>query len=72
MKKNIEVEGGELILRNKAGDHVVIPKKHRAEVQDMIKEGCHGCIDALVDTLPVMDDYDDGGMINANNNETIG
>lgn len=63
MKKNIEVEGGELILRNKAGDHVVIPKKYRAEVQDMIKEGCHGCIDALVDTLPVMDNYAEDGTV---------
>ena len=61
---NVEAEGSELILRNKAGDHVIIPKKHRLEVQDMIKEGCHNCIDALVDTLPVMEDYaEDGTMI---------
>lgn len=61
--KKIEAEGSELILRNKAGDHVIIPKKYRTEVQDMIKEGCHGCIDALVDTLPVAEDYAEDGSI---------
>lgn len=60
---NIEAEGSELILRNKAGDHVIIPKKYRTEVQDMIKEGCHGCIDALVDTLPVAEDYAEDGSL---------
>ena len=31
-------EPKELVLKNKAGDYVVIPKKYRTEVQDMIKE----------------------------------
>lgn len=61
---NIEAEGNELILKNKAGDYVIIPKKYRLEVQDMIKENCHGCIDKLVETLPVMEDYAlDGSII---------
>lgn len=56
-KVNVEAEGSELILRNKAGDHVIIPKKYRQEVKDMIKDGCNDCIDALVDTLPTIDNY---------------
>lgn len=60
---NIEAEGNELILKNKAGDYVVIPKKYRTEVQDMIKDGCHECIDALVETLPVMEDYAEDGSL---------
>lgn len=61
---NIEAEGSELILKNKAGDYVIIPKKYRREVQDMLKDGCHGCIDSLVETLPVMEDYaQDGSLI---------
>ena len=60
---NIEAEGNELVLKNKANDYVIIPKKYRKEVQDMIKEGCHGCIDALVDTLPVMEDYAQDGSL---------
>lgn len=60
---NIEAEGNELVLKNKAGDYVIIPKKYRLEVQDMIKEGCHGCIDSLVETLPVMEDYAPDGSI---------
>ena len=66
MKYNIDVnvEGSELILKNKAGDYVIIPKKYRLEVQDMIKDGCHGCIDKIVETLPVMEDYaEDGSLI---------
>lgn len=60
---NIEAEGNELVLKNKAGDYVIIPKKYRLEVQDMIKENCHGCIDKLVETLPVMEDYAQDGTI---------
>ena len=60
---NIEAEGNELVLKNKAGDYVIIPKKHRLEVQDMIKDGCHGCIDKLVETLPVMEDYAEDGSL---------
>ena len=60
---NIEAEGNELVLKNKAGDYVIIPKKYRTEVQDMIKDGCHGCIDALVETLPVMEDYAQDGSL---------
>jgi hypothetical protein len=49
----IEAEGNEIILKNKAGDYVIIPKKHRVEVQGMLDDNCHTCIDALVETLPV-------------------
>ena len=68
MKRNInvEAEGSELILKNKTGDYVVIPKKYRTEVQGMIKDGCHGCIDIIVETLPVMADYaGDGTVVSA-------
>ena len=60
---NIEAEGNELVLKNKAGDYVIIPKKYRTEVQDMIKDGCHKCIDSLVETLPVMEDYAQDGSL---------
>jgi hypothetical protein len=64
---NIEAEKNELVLRNKAGDYAIIPAKFRKEVQDMIKDGCHGCVDALVDTLPVMEDYAQDGTLLPNN-----
>lgn len=66
---NIEAEGNELVLKNKAGDYVIVPKKYRLEVQDMIKENCHDCIDKLVETLPVMEDYASDGSIMPNDNE---
>ena len=60
---NIEAEGQELILRNTNSDYVIIPKKYRTEVQGMIKDNCHGCIDSLVETLPIMADYAEDGSL---------
>ena len=60
---NIEAEGNELVLKNKVGDYVIIPKKYRTEVQGMIEDKCWGCIDAFVDTLPVMADYAGDGSL---------
>lgn len=60
----IEVEDRELFLVNEAGDKVIIPKDKAAWVKEKLKEGCHGCIDKLVETLPVMEDYaEDGSLI---------
>jgi len=59
----VEAEGSELVLKNKAGDYVIIPKKYRLEVKGMIKDGCFECIDALVETLPVREDYAKDGTI---------
>ena len=56
--KKIEAEGSELILRNEHGDYAIIPKKHRREVGDMVKEGCNKCIDAYIDSLPIVKDYE--------------
>ena len=61
--KNIEVEGGEIAIKNKAGDLVIIPKSKASWVKQKLKEGCHSCIDALVETLPVMEDYAQDGSI---------
>lgn len=58
---NIEAEGLELILKNKVGDFVIIPKKYREEVQDFLKNDCHSCIDNLVQTLPIASDYAEDG-----------
>jgi hypothetical protein len=68
MKKNfnVEAEGGELILSNKTGDHVIIPKNRRNEVKSLLKEKCFSCIDKIVNTLPIMEDYaDDGTVVSA-------
>ena len=60
---NAEVEGGELILKNKAGDHVVIPKYYRNEVLSMIKAKDNEAIDFVVSTLPTMNDYAEDGTV---------
>lgn len=57
MRGNIEAEGKELVLRNSHGDMAIIPKKYRQEALDMIKEGCNGCLDNLISTLPKVKDY---------------
>jgi hypothetical protein len=61
--KQVEVEGGELALKNSFGDIVIIPKKNRLEVEGMIKDKCWGCIDAFVDKLPLMEDYAQDGTL---------
>mgnify|MGYP003756043747 CR=1 FL=1 len=59
----VEVEDRELFLVNEAGDKVIIPKDKAVWVKEKLKEGCHGCIDKLVETLPVMEDYADDGSL---------
>lgn len=60
---SVEAESDELILKNKHGDHVIIPSNKRKWVQKKLDEGCHKCIDALVETLPVSSQYaEDGGL----------
>ena len=61
--KQIEVEGGEISLKNSHGDIVIIPKNKASWVKQKLSEGCHGCIDSLVESLPSMRDYaEDGGI----------
>lgn len=60
---NVEVEGGELALKNSNGDVVIIPKKDRVKVEKLIKDKCWGCIDSFVDDLPLMEDYAEDGTI---------
>jgi hypothetical protein len=48
----VEVEGGELAVKNSAGDIAIIPKKYRLEATEMIKTGCFKCLDALIASLP--------------------
>lgn len=69
MNKNIEVEGGEIAIRNSHGDLAIIPKDKRDWVKQKLSEGCHSCIDSLVETLPVMEDYASDGSIMPNDNE---
>lgn len=60
---SVEAESDELILKNKHGDHVIIPSNKRKWVQKKLDEGCHKCIDALVETLPISSQYaEEGGL----------
>ena len=62
-KKNIEVEGGELLIQSKEGHYAVIPAKHRQEVMDMVKDGCDDCINNYIQTLPKDSDYAPDGSL---------
>jgi len=62
-KTTVEAEGSELILKNRVGDYVIIPKDRREEVQKMIDDDCHSCIDRVVKTLPSMSDYAEDGTL---------
>lgn len=63
MNKNIEVEGGEIAIRNSHGDLAIIPKDKRNWVKQKLSEGCHDCIDSLVETLPIATDYAQDGSL---------
>ena len=63
MNKNIEVEGGEIAIRNSHGDLAIIPKDKKDWVKQKLSEGCHSCIDSLVETLPIADDYAQDGTV---------
>jgi hypothetical protein len=63
MNKNIEVEGGEIAIRNSHGDLAIIPKDKRNWVKQKLSEGCHNCIDSLVETLPIASQYAQDGSI---------
>lgn len=66
----VEAEGEELVLKNSAGDHVIIPKKYRRKAQRMLERGCHDCIDRMVATLPTVADYAEDGSLYPNDDET--
>lgn len=59
----IEAQGKEAIIRNSNGDVAIIPIQHVREVMDMIKDGCHGCIDKYVSGLPKASNYAEDGTI---------
>ena len=61
--KNIEVEGGELVLRSAEGHYAIIPAKHRLEVQGMIDDGCEDCLNNYIQTLPKEKDYAEDGTL---------
>jgi hypothetical protein len=67
MYKNIKVEAenNELILENSHGDKVIIPANKRDWVKQKLKDNCHGCIDNLVETLPVASQYAQDGSVYA-------
>ena len=65
MKQNIKVEAehNELILENSHGDKVIIPANKRNWVKQKLSEGCHDCIDSLVETLPIASQYAQDGSL---------
>lgn len=64
--KRIEAEKDELVLQNESGDYAIIPADRRAEVQQLLKDGCYECIDKIVSELPAMSDYAEDGMVISN------
>jgi hypothetical protein len=69
--KNVEVEGGELSLRNSNGDIAIIPIKYRQQVEQWITEGNHTAIDELVSTLPTMANNAKKGLVVGEPPDTI-
>jgi len=62
-KKNIEVEGGELLLMSEEGHYAVIPAKDRDKVQGMVTDGCFDCVNDYIKDLPKESDYAEDGSL---------
>lgn len=67
--KNLEVEGGEVAIKNKNGDVAIIPKNKVAYVQSLIKAGQHSKVDAFVSMLPKMASKANDGTVVENGTE---
>jgi hypothetical protein len=61
--KQIEAEGGEILLKNSHGDIVIIPKKDKNKIESLVNDGCGECIDSYVNTLPIMKNYAKDGSV---------
>lgn len=59
----IEVEGGEIAIRNSHGNVAIIPKNKVKELKALLDEGCDSCIDAFVSKLPKGEDYAQDGTL---------
>ena len=73
MKKvNIEVEGGELLIKSKEGFYAIVPSKDRQKVRNMVKGRCDDCINNYIQTLPRYTDYaEDGTVIVGENSKAV-
>jgi hypothetical protein len=54
-KKLIEVEGNEMAIFSSKGIMAIVPKNKVNWVKKKLNEGCHECIDSLVESLPSFD-----------------
>lgn len=59
----IEVEGGEIAIRNSHGNVAIIPKDKVKELKALLDEGCDSCIDEFVSKLPKGEDYAQDGTL---------
>ena len=51
-KKSIEVEDKEMAIFSTTGVMAIVPKAKVKWVKERLAEGCHGCIDEFIKTLP--------------------
>ena len=62
-KVDVEAEGGELSIRNDAGDIAIIPKNLVRKVEGLLELGQTSEIDKIVNSLPSSEDYAEDGSL---------
>ncbi len=68
-KTNVEVEGGELLLRSDEGHYAVIPSKDRNKIKKFLEKGDDKAINNYISNLPKESDYaQDGSIYSMDNN----
>ena len=63
LKKEVEVEGGEIAIKNSHGDIAIIPKRLKSEIESLLKTKDYNAIDKLVSGLPKESDYAEDGSL---------
>lgn len=61
MKKNVEVEGGEVIYRNEQGDIAIIPKNLAEQAQGFMDNDDQDGMNNMIRTLPTEESYAEDG-----------
>lgn len=62
-KQAVEVQGGEIAIRNEHGDIAIIPREGVKKVELLVATGKHDLVDKYLNTLPKLSSYASDGTV---------
>jgi hypothetical protein len=63
MNKQVEAQGGEIVIKNSHGDIAIIPRNKVETINKALEDNNHQLIDEIVSTLPNMESYAELGTV---------